>query len=79
MISGWKLLKFCTSTGTNAIGKPGTCCSSYTLLSDRSDFSLNLNCTGTPPSLNTVISGYWMGPDDEDECGYVEALVQRIN
>ncbi|XP_078160363.1 uncharacterized protein LOC144555809 [Carex rostrata] len=39
----------------------------------------DLRYTGTPLSVNTVISGYWMGPDDKDECGYVEALVQRIN
>jgi hypothetical protein len=48
-------------------------------LAERHDFSLNSVYTGAPLIMNYVIFGYWMGPDEEDGCGYVEALIQRIN
>jgi hypothetical protein len=73
-------LKLCTAaTGRNNISKLRACNSTYISLAERLHFSLNSGYTGTPLMMNSVIFGYWMGPDDEDGCSYVEALVQRIN
>jgi hypothetical protein len=32
----------------------------------------------TVPGAPIVISGYWTGPDVDDGCGSVEAMLQRI-
>ncbi|RLM87355.1 uncharacterized protein C2845_PM04G33700 [Panicum miliaceum] len=35
-------------------------------------------CTDSVPGALIVISGYWTGPDADDGCGSVEAMLQRI-
>lgn len=35
-------------------------------------------CVDSVPGAPVVISGYWTGPDVDDGCGSVEAMLQRI-
>ncbi|WVZ67019.1 hypothetical protein U9M48_016162 [Paspalum notatum var. saurae] len=35
-------------------------------------------CVDSVPGVVVVISGYWTGPDVDDGCGSVEAMLQRI-
>ncbi|KAJ1292337.1 hypothetical protein BS78_02G384700 [Paspalum vaginatum] len=42
------------------------------------DLSMTPPCVDSVPGVVTVISGYWTGPDVDDGCGSVEAMLQRI-
>jgi hypothetical protein len=35
-------------------------------------------CVDLVPGALIIISGYWIGPDMDDGCGSVEAMLQRI-
>jgi hypothetical protein len=34
---------------------------------------------GTVSGAPIVISGYWIGPDMDDGCGHIQAILQRIS
>uniref|UniRef100_K4A068 Uncharacterized protein n=1 Tax=Setaria italica TaxID=4555 RepID=K4A068_SETIT len=43
----------------------------------QSDQSMT-RCVDLVPGALIIISGYWIGPDVDDGCGSVEAMLQRI-
>ncbi|KAK3127993.1 hypothetical protein QOZ80_7AG0581170 [Eleusine coracana subsp. coracana] len=66
----------CTSSGSSAevaaLNRPADVSGG-----GRSDQSVR-RCVDSAPGALVVISGYWTGPDVDDGCGSIEAVLQRI-
>lgn len=65
----------CTSSSSSAkaatLSRPAIAPTAHHDLSKR-------RCFDAVPGARIVISGYWTGPDMDDGCGNVEAILQRI-
>jgi hypothetical protein len=59
------------SAGVAAVSRPADALTAQSALS-------MMHCVDSVPGAPVVISGYWTGPDVEDGCGSVEAMLQRI-
>ncbi|GJN33380.1 hypothetical protein PR202_gb21977 [Eleusine coracana subsp. coracana] len=66
----------CTSSGSSAevaaLSRPADVSGG-----GHSDQSVR-RCVDSAPGTLVVISGYWTGPDVDDGCGSIEAVLQRI-
>ncbi|CAN6200220.1 unnamed protein product [Urochloa humidicola] len=61
----------CSSAEVASVSRPAD------VSSAQSDQSMT-RCLDSVPGTLIVIYGYWTGPDVDDGCGSVEALLQRI-
>ncbi|KAM3392011.1 hypothetical protein ACQJBY_013251 [Aegilops geniculata] len=72
----WSLVGCCTcsetSTGAAMSRRSADAVSFHTDVSLRDSVAAVLGA-------QIVISGYWIGPDDEDGSGHVQAILQRIH
>jgi hypothetical protein len=60
-----------SSEGVAAVSRPADASTAQSALS-------MTRSVDTVPGAPIVISGYWTGPDVDDGCGSVEAMLQRI-
>uniref|UniRef100_A0A0A8YXG9 Uncharacterized protein n=1 Tax=Arundo donax TaxID=35708 RepID=A0A0A8YXG9_ARUDO len=66
----------CTSSGSSAeVAAPSR---PAIVSTAHSDLLSTGCCMDSVPGALIIISGYWIGPDVDDGCGNVEAMLQRI-
>jgi hypothetical protein len=70
------LVGCCTCSGSSA--EAATSRRSTDVSSSHKDVSMrdSMDAVSGAP---IVISGYWIGPDIDDDCGHIQAILQRIS
>ena len=60
-----------SSAGVAAVSRPADASTAQSALP-------MTHCMDSVPGAPVVISGYWTGPDVDDGCGSIEAMLERI-